>query len=217
MFVDLAHPHDCLRFDLIIPGEQFFCLKAKSQPERQHWLVALGSCKSRGTKSSSTNENNLSKENIDASRNSTLVNRLSVIDQEIKLKVQELRLYETVLMQRVHAVKSIVNETPTPDVQVKTNKKNFSIDYSNRLYLKKKQKLDETTSMLSVTCDAFIHTLDECIQLATGGSTPSLLLLSPMSSNNGEQLTTQRKSSNDFDNLPKQIVYRTFFSQLQPT
>jgi len=50
--------------------------------------------------------------------------------------------------------------------------------------------------MLSVTCDAFIHTLDECIQLATGGSTPSLLLLSPMSSNNGEQLTIQRKSSN---------------------
>lgn len=119
MFVDLAHPHDSLRFDLIIPGEQFFCLKAKSQPERQHWLVALGSCKSRGTKSSSTNENNLAKENIDASRNSTLVTRLSVIDHEIKLKVQELRLYETVLMQRVHAVKSIVNETPTPDVQVK--------------------------------------------------------------------------------------------------
>jgi len=44
-----AHPNDPLRFDLIIPGEQFFCLKAKSQPERQHWLVALGSCKSRGT------------------------------------------------------------------------------------------------------------------------------------------------------------------------
>ncbi|CAF4791133.1 unnamed protein product, partial [Rotaria sp. Silwood2] len=46
-----VHPNDPLRFDLIIPGEQFFCLKAKSQPERQRWLVALGKCKSRGTKS----------------------------------------------------------------------------------------------------------------------------------------------------------------------
>jgi len=54
LFFDIVHPHDSLRFDLIIPGEQFFFLKAKSQPERQHWLVALGSYKSRGTKSSST-------------------------------------------------------------------------------------------------------------------------------------------------------------------
>ena len=50
----LVHPHDPLRFDLIIPGEQFFCLKAKSQSERQRWLVALGTCKSRGTKSTTT-------------------------------------------------------------------------------------------------------------------------------------------------------------------
>lgn len=64
-FSVLAHPHDALRFDLIIPGEQLFSLKAKSQPERQHWLVALGSCKSRGTKSTvtatiSNNSNNTS-------------------------------------------------------------------------------------------------------------------------------------------------------------
>ncbi len=50
----LVHPHDPLRFDLIIPGEQFFCLKAKSQAERQRWLVALGTCKSQGTKSATS-------------------------------------------------------------------------------------------------------------------------------------------------------------------
>ena len=50
----LVHPHDSLRLDLIIPGEQFFCLKAKSQSERQRWLVALGTCKSRGTKSTTS-------------------------------------------------------------------------------------------------------------------------------------------------------------------
>ncbi len=57
----LAHPYDQLRFDLIIPGEQFFCLRSKSPPERQRWLVALGTFKSRGTKSTTTtisNDNN---------------------------------------------------------------------------------------------------------------------------------------------------------------
>jgi pleckstrin family protein A (phosphoinositide binding specific) protein 8 len=67
ILLNIAHPQDQLRFDLIIPGEQFFCLKSKSQPERQRWLVALGTCKSRGTKSttsttpiSNNNNNNTS-------------------------------------------------------------------------------------------------------------------------------------------------------------
>lgn len=34
------------------------------------------------------------------------------------MKVQELRLYETVLTQRIHTIKSIANDTPTPDVKV---------------------------------------------------------------------------------------------------
>lgn len=36
----------------------------------------------------------------------------------MKIKVQELRLYETVLTQRIHAIKSIANDTPVPDVKV---------------------------------------------------------------------------------------------------
>ena len=36
--------------------------------------------------------------------------------------------------------------------------------------------------MLSVTCDAFIHTLDECVKFAARGSSQSLLLLSPTTS-----------------------------------
>jgi pleckstrin family protein A (phosphoinositide binding specific) protein 8 len=58
IFFEIAHPNDPLRFDLIIPGEQFFCLKAKSQPERQRWLVALGLCKPKETKSTTSNNNN---------------------------------------------------------------------------------------------------------------------------------------------------------------
>lgn len=70
--------------------------------------------------------------------------------------------------------------------------------------------------MLSVTCDAFIHTLDECIRLATGGSTQPLFL-SPTSSISTDQILTQRKSSNDLEILSKQMVFRTFFSELQHT
>ena len=45
------HAHDPCRFDVIIPGEQFFSLKAKSQKERQQWVLALGTLISKGTKS----------------------------------------------------------------------------------------------------------------------------------------------------------------------
>ncbi len=44
----------------------------------------------------------------------------NTIDHEMKIKVQELRLYETVLMQRIHTIKAIANDTPTLDVKVST-------------------------------------------------------------------------------------------------
>ncbi|CAF1351226.1 unnamed protein product [Rotaria sp. Silwood1] len=200
-----VHPNDPLRFDLIIPGELFLCLKAKSQPERQRWLVALGTCKSRGTKSTTsttTISNNNNNNNNNNATPSILISQVNVIDNELKIKVQELRLYETVLTQRIHAIKSIANDTPIPDVQ----------------------KLDESTSMLSVTCDAFIHTLDECVKLATGDSSQSLLLLSQSLSTIPDDISTYQQSFFQIDSpkstnstttiLPKQFFYKTFFSQL---
>jgi len=72
--------------------------------------------------------------------------------------------------------------------------------------------------MLSVTCDVFIHTLDECVKLATSNSTQSLFLLSPISSINSDKILIQRKISKEFNILlPKQIIYRTFFSELDHT
>jgi len=128
---NIVHPHDPLRFDLIIPGEQFFCLKSKSQPERQRWLVALGTCKARGLKSttSTTTISNNNKNTSSTFSKSTnnffyfnilfcLVSHLNTIDHELKIKVQELRLYETVLNERIHTIKSIANDTPIPDVKV---------------------------------------------------------------------------------------------------
>lgn len=58
-----VHPTDPLRFDLIIPGEQFFSLKAKNQSERQQWLLAIGSFQSKRNRSNDGNDqrNNSSK------------------------------------------------------------------------------------------------------------------------------------------------------------
>ncbi|CAF1093515.1 unnamed protein product, partial [Rotaria sordida] len=195
-----VHPNDPLRFDLIIPGEQFFCLKAKSQPERQQWLVALGTCKSRGTKSSTTTTT-ISNNNNNNNTSSIFISHINAIDNELKIKVQELRLYETVLTQRIHGIKSIANDTPIPDIK----------------------KLDESTSMLNVTCDAFIYTLDECVKLATGDSSQSLLLLSSSSSTIPDDISTYQQSFSQIDStksitatkiLPKEFLYKTFFSQL---
>lgn len=41
----VVHPSDFTRLDLIIPGEQYFYLRALNAAERQKWLVALGTAK----------------------------------------------------------------------------------------------------------------------------------------------------------------------------
>ena len=44
-FFPWVHPTDPCRFEILIPGEQRFFLKALNSTERQRWIVALGSCK----------------------------------------------------------------------------------------------------------------------------------------------------------------------------
>ncbi|XP_064617425.1 pleckstrin homology domain-containing family A member 8-like [Liolophura sinensis] len=62
----------------------------------------------------------------------------------LRTKKSELRLYCDVLMQRVHAVKTAATASDTPDIE----------------------QLDDATSLLSATCDAFIQTLEDCMKLA---------------------------------------------------
>lgn len=64
-------------------------------------------------------------------------------DFSLKTKRSELRLYCDLLMQQVHSVKDASSQSP-PDVQ----------------------KLDESTQLLSATCDTFISTLEDCLRLA---------------------------------------------------
>ncbi|KAI9561371.1 hypothetical protein GHT06_012328 [Daphnia sinensis] len=61
----------------------------------------------------------------------------------LKSKRSELRLYCDLLMQQVHSVKHAATQAP-PDIE----------------------KLDESTHLLTATCDTFISTLEECLRLA---------------------------------------------------
>ena len=62
----------------------------------------------------------------------------------LKLKKFELKLYCDLLMQQVHQVKTCVSDKNNIDVN----------------------SLNEATNLLSVTCDTFITTLDDCMKLS---------------------------------------------------
>ncbi|XP_061471050.1 pleckstrin homology domain-containing family A member 3-like isoform X2 [Rhineura floridana] len=82
-----VHTTDPTRMELVIPGEQYFYLKAGGAAERQKWLVALGSSKACLGDSRSQKERDLDLSNESLGR-----------------KLSELRLYCDVLTQQVLAV-----------------------------------------------------------------------------------------------------------------
>ncbi|GAB6032941.1 Pleckstrin y domain-containing A member 8 [Chamberlinius hualienensis] len=116
----------------------------------------------------------------------------------LKTKKSELRLYCDLLMQQVHKVKSAAtNETPPTA-----------------------ESLDDATSLLEATCDTFIKTLDECMQLADANFyqlpqqlitnspivTPPLPIPTNTAGNIGRKYSTTRSSfqrslSSDRENL----------------
>ncbi|XP_044271062.1 pleckstrin homology domain-containing family A member 3-like isoform X1 [Tribolium madens] len=62
----------------------------------------------------------------------------------LKKKKSELRLYCDLLMQQVHVIKNSTNGENRPDVE----------------------KMDDATRLLGATCDTFIKTLEECMELS---------------------------------------------------
>ncbi|KAH0629062.1 hypothetical protein JD844_010843 [Phrynosoma platyrhinos] len=82
-----VHTTDPTRMELVIPGEQYFYLKAGGAAERQKWLVALGSSKACLGDSRTQKEKDLDLSNESLGR-----------------KLSELRLYCDVLTQQVLAV-----------------------------------------------------------------------------------------------------------------
>ncbi|XP_033919960.1 pleckstrin homology domain-containing family A member 8 isoform X2 [Melopsittacus undulatus] len=118
-----VHPADNTRMDLIIPGEQYFYLKARNAVERQKWLVALGTAKACLTDSRTQKEKEFT-ENTEA----------------LKTKMSELRLYCNLLVQQ------------------------SEIDMG---------------ALLKSTCDTFLKTLEECMQIANTAFTSELLHQTP--------------------------------------
>ncbi|KAK8743625.1 hypothetical protein OTU49_001169 [Cherax quadricarinatus] len=70
----------------------------------------------------------------------------------VKAKKSELRLTCDLLMKQVYSVKTAANNPDGPDLE----------------------KLDESTTLLSATCDNFIHTLEECMKMSNTSPTPQL-------------------------------------------
>ncbi|PKU38268.1 hypothetical protein llap_11428 [Limosa lapponica baueri] len=97
-----VHPADNTRMDLIIPGEQYFYLKARNAVERQKWLVALGTAKACLTDSRTQKEKEFT-ENTEA----------------LKTKMSELRLYCNLLVQQVHKTKEAsISGVSEPEVHL---------------------------------------------------------------------------------------------------
>uniref|UniRef100_G1RYQ9 Pleckstrin homology domain-containing family A member 8 n=1 Tax=Nomascus leucogenys TaxID=61853 RepID=G1RYQ9_NOMLE len=134
-----VHSVDNTRMDLIIPGEQYFYLKARSVAERQRWLVALGSAKACLTDSRTQKEKEFA-ENT----------------ENLKTKMSELRLYCDLLVQQVDKTKEVTT----------TGVSNLE------------EGIDVGT-LLKSTCNTFLKTLEECMQIANAAFTSELLYRTP--------------------------------------
>ncbi|XP_071661096.1 pleckstrin homology domain-containing family A member 8 isoform X2 [Patagioenas fasciata] len=134
-----VHPADNTRMDLIIPGEQYFYLKARNAVERQKWLVALGTAKACLTDSRTQKEKEFT-ENTEA----------------LKTKMSELRLYCNLLVQQVHKTKEAsISGVSEPESGI------------------------DMGALLKSTCDTFLKTLEECMQIANTAFTSELLHQTP--------------------------------------
>ncbi|XP_044534804.1 pleckstrin homology domain-containing family A member 8 [Gracilinanus agilis] len=134
-----VHSADNTRMDLIIPGEQYFYLKARNVAERQRWLVALGSAKACLTDIRAQKEKEFT-ENTET----------------LKTKMSELRLYCDLLVQQVNRTKEATAAgaaDPKEGINVGT--------------------------LLKSTCNTFLKTLEECMQIANTAFTSELLYRTP--------------------------------------
>ncbi|CAK6434714.1 unnamed protein product [Pipistrellus nathusii] len=146
-----VHSVDNTRMDLIIPGEQYFYLKARSVAERQRWLVALGSAKACLTDSRTQKEKEFA-ENT----------------ENLKTKMSELRLYCDLLVQQVGKTKEATTTGASSSEE--------GIDVG---------------TLLKSTCNTFLKTLEECMQIANAAFTSELLCHTPPGS---PQLATLKSS-----------------------
>ena len=140
-------------------------LRAKDDKERQKWLVSLGSAKACVSKTNTHGRSRLSSISpipvplTSCTQGPTNPTNKSNSDSEkeshkssydvLKKKRSELRLYCDLLMQQIHTIKTSVKDQD-----------------ANSICSVEMEKLNEGCSLLTQTCDTFIHTLDETMKLA---------------------------------------------------
>lgn len=144
----VVHAVDATRLDLNVSGEQYLYLKATNEKERQQWLIALGSAKA-CLSNRQRRVSNASVSNVSSGESGESPGGSSSLDQALKTKKSELRLYCDLLMQQIHMVKSAASTaTGSPAGAVNVD------------------QLEQGSTLLTQTCDTFIRTLDETMQLA---------------------------------------------------
>ncbi|KFQ40391.1 Pleckstrin homology domain-containing family A member 8, partial [Mesitornis unicolor] len=154
-----VHPADNTRMDLIIPGEQYFYLKARNAVERQKWLVALGTAKACLTDSRTQKEkgkNTLLLAHTVSFLFPHSYPKFTENTEALKTKMSELRLYCNLLVQQVHKTK----EASISGISEPEN----GIDMG---------------ALLKSTCDTFLKTLEECMQIANTAFSSELLHQTP--------------------------------------
>lgn len=144
----VVHPTDSRRLDLVIPSEQHFYLRAATPPERQQWLVALGSSKAATAAAATAHPS------AQPSRASGAGGGAGG-DPEggLRAKKAELRLYCDLLMQQVHTIKMSPSANGGSEEAAKAS---------------------EAADLLRATCDTFIATLEECMRMADANFTYEL-------------------------------------------
>ena len=157
---------------------QYLYLRAKDDKERQRWLVSLGSAKACVSKTNTHGRSRLSStspipvpptsctqptshKNNDTDKEPST--RKTSLDM-LKAKRSELRLYCDLLTQQAHTIKTAVKTPPG------SHATNHGVDL---------EKLNEGCSLLTQTCDTFIHALDETMKITYG--------MDSSSSHNGEE------------------------------
>ncbi|CAH1249629.1 PLEKHA8 [Branchiostoma lanceolatum] len=96
-----VHPTDQSRFDLIIPHEQHFYVKAATPAERQTWVVALGTAKA-----CLADSRNRKEQGLEESK------------ETLKGKMSELRLYCDLLLQQVSNIKTAAEDPEQVDQEM---------------------------------------------------------------------------------------------------
>lgn len=129
----VVHQTDPKRLDLVIQSEQHFYLRAATAQERQQWLVALGSSKA------------AHQLNAKSGADPALPGG---VENSVRMKKSELRLYCDLLMQQVHTIKTSADG----DVD----------------------RMSQAADLLRATCDTFIATLEDCMRLADANFTYEL-------------------------------------------